>query len=65
MELIDDLEPTRRGPYGGGIGGVSFNGDMDIALALRTMVFPTSRNDTMYSYKDSNSRREWVVHLQV
>jgi anthranilate synthase component 1 len=65
MELIDELEPTRRGPYSGGIGGVSFTGQMDIALALRTMVFPTQRNDTMYSYKQANSRREWVVHLQV
>lgn len=64
MELIDELEPTRRGPYSGGIGGVSFTGQMDIALALRTMVFPTQRNDTMYSYKQANSRREWVVHLQ-
>eukprot|EP01018_Ginkgo_biloba_P005202 Gb_33984 [translate_table: standard] len=65
MELIDELEPTRRGPYSGGIGGVSFTGDMDIALALRTMVFPTvTRYDTMYSYKDIGKRREWVVHLQ-
>lgn len=65
MELIDQLEPTRRGPYSGGIGGVSFTGDMDIALALRTMVFQTQQNDTMYKYQDANSRREWVVHLQV
>ncbi|KAL0402893.1 UNVERIFIED_CONTAM: Anthranilate synthase alpha subunit, chloroplastic [Sesamum radiatum] len=60
MELIDQLEPTRRGPYSGGFGGVSFLGDMDIALALRTIVFPTGvRYDTMYSYKDGNKRREW------
>ncbi|MCO5550639.1 hypothetical protein L7F22_004128 [Adiantum nelumboides] len=65
MELIDELEKTRRGPYSGGIGGISFTGDMDIALALRTMVFPTSaRYDTMYTYGDSHNRREWVVHLQ-
>ncbi|KAL0452745.1 UNVERIFIED_CONTAM: Anthranilate synthase alpha subunit, chloroplastic [Sesamum latifolium] len=65
MELIDQLEPTRRGPYSGGFGGVSFLGDMDIALALRTIVFPTGvRYDTMYSYKDGNKRREWVAHLQ-
>ncbi|KAH7537537.1 hypothetical protein FEM48_Zijuj03G0103600 [Ziziphus jujuba var. spinosa] len=65
MELIDELEVTRRGPYSGGFGGVSFTGDMDIALALRTIVFPTgSRFDTMYSYKDANQRREWVAHLQ-
>ncbi|KAK9913711.1 hypothetical protein M0R45_037520 [Rubus argutus] len=65
MELIDQLEVTRRGPYSGGFGGVSFSGDMDIALALRTMVFPTaSRFDTMYSYKDDKCRREWVAYLQ-
>ncbi|XP_063950403.1 anthranilate synthase alpha subunit 2, chloroplastic isoform X2 [Daucus carota subsp. sativus] len=65
MELIDQLEVTRRGPYSGGFGGISFSGDMDIALALRTMVFPTGmRRDTMYSYKDANQRREWVAHLQ-
>ncbi|XP_011082384.1 anthranilate synthase alpha subunit 2, chloroplastic isoform X1 [Sesamum indicum] len=65
MELIDHLEVTRRGPYSGGFGGISFSGDMDIALALRTIVFPTStRYDTMYSYKDSGKRRDWVAHLQ-
>ena len=41
MQIIDELEPTRRGPYAGGIGFVSFHGDMDMALALRTMVVPT------------------------
>ncbi|KDP46514.1 hypothetical protein JCGZ_08486 [Jatropha curcas] len=65
MELIDQLEVTRRGPYSGGFGGISFSGDMDVALALRTMVFPTSfRYDTMFSYNDMNKRREWVAHLQ-
>ncbi|KAK1396666.1 Anthranilate synthase [Heracleum sosnowskyi] len=65
MELIDELEVTRRGPYSGGFGSISFSGDMDMALALRTMVFPTGmRHDTMYSYKDANRRREWVAHLQ-
>ncbi|KAK4753489.1 hypothetical protein SAY87_001593 [Trapa incisa] len=65
MELIDELEVTRRGPYSGGFGGISFSGDMDIALALRTIVFPTGiRYDMMYSYSDKNRRREWVAHLQ-
>ncbi|KAF5204636.1 Anthranilate synthase component [Thalictrum thalictroides] len=65
MELIDQLEVTRRGPYSGGFGGVSFSGTMDIALALRTIVFQTgSCYDTMYSYKDANKRREWIAHLQ-
>ncbi|KFK34824.1 hypothetical protein AALP_AA5G197700 [Arabis alpina] len=64
MELIDELEVTRRGPYSGGFGSVSFTGDMDIALALRTIVFPTqARHDTMYSYKDKDMprRREWSL----
>ncbi|XP_054824974.1 anthranilate synthase alpha subunit 2, chloroplastic-like isoform X3 [Prosopis cineraria] len=65
MELIDQLEVARRGPYSGGFGGISFTGSMDIALALRTIVFPTNtRFDTMYSYKDVNKRREWIAHLQ-
>ncbi|XP_062092515.1 anthranilate synthase alpha subunit 1, chloroplastic [Humulus lupulus] len=65
MELIDKLEVAKRGPYSGGFGGVSFSGDMDIALALRTIVFPTgTRFDTMYSYKDAGKRREWVAYLQ-
>lgn len=65
MELIDQLEVTRRGPYSGGFGSVSYSGDMDIALALRTIVFPTgSRFDTMYSYKDAAKRQEWIAYLQ-
>ncbi|XP_058099631.1 anthranilate synthase alpha subunit 2, chloroplastic-like [Magnolia sinica] len=65
MELIDQLETNRRGPYSGGLGGVSFTGSMDIALTLRTIVFSTNaRYDTMYSYKDINKRQEWVAHLQ-
>lgn len=65
MELIDELEVKRRGPYSGGFGSVSFSGDMDIALALRTIVFPTgNRYNTMYSYRDVDMRQEWVAHLQ-
>ncbi|KAJ8535424.1 hypothetical protein K7X08_023144 [Anisodus acutangulus] len=65
MELIDQLEVARRGPYSGGFGGISFSGDMDIALALRTMVFLNRpRYDTMYSYTDASKRQEWVAHLE-
>uniref|UniRef100_A0A6N2MMY9 Uncharacterized protein n=1 Tax=Salix viminalis TaxID=40686 RepID=A0A6N2MMY9_SALVM len=39
MELIDQLEVTRRGPYSGGFGGISFSGDMDIALLVLMQVF--------------------------
>ena len=38
MQIIDGLEPTRRGPYAGAVGYVDFAGDMDMAIALRTMV---------------------------
>jgi len=36
MELIDELEPTKRGLYGGACGYLSFAGDMDLAIAIRT-----------------------------
>lgn len=36
MEVIDELEPTRRGLYGGAVGYWSFAGDMDLAIAIRT-----------------------------
>ena len=45
MQIIDELEPTKRGPYAGGVGMVGFDGDMDIAIALRTMVIPTDLKD--------------------
>ncbi len=38
MEIIDELEPTRRGPYGGAIGYFSYSGSMDTAITIRTMV---------------------------
>ena len=38
MQIIDELEPTRRGPYGGAVGYVDFAGNMDTCIALRTLV---------------------------
>jgi anthranilate synthase component 1 len=38
MEIIEELEPVKRGPYGGCIGYFSFSGDMDTAITLRTIV---------------------------
>ncbi|HEY1091172.1 MAG TPA: anthranilate synthase component I [Burkholderiaceae bacterium] len=38
MELIDQLEPTKRGLYGGACGYISYAGDMDVAIAIRTGV---------------------------
>ncbi len=39
MEIIDALEPTRRGVYGGGIGYVDLAGTVDLCIAIRTLVF--------------------------
>jgi len=38
MEIIDELEPVKRGIYGGAVGYWSWNGDMDVAIAIRTAV---------------------------
>lgn len=38
MEIIDELEPHRRGPYGGAVGYIDFTGNMDTCIALRTLV---------------------------
>ncbi len=45
MELIDQFEPTKRGLYGGACGYLSFAGDMDVAIAIRTGII---KNDTLY-----------------
>ena len=47
MELINELEPVRRGLYGGTVGYFGSNGDMDQAIAIRTLIF---RGDT-YQYQ--------------
>jgi anthranilate synthase component I len=38
MQIIDELEPSRRGPYGGAVGYFSFNGNMDFCITIRTML---------------------------
>jgi len=38
MEIIDELEPCRRGIYGGAVGYVSYSGNLDLAIAIRTLV---------------------------
>jgi anthranilate synthase component 1 len=43
MEIIDELEPTRRGIYAGAVGYLGFNGDMDLAIAIRTAVIKDGR----------------------
>jgi anthranilate synthase component 1 len=38
MQIIDEVEPTKRGPYAGAVGYVDFTGNMDTCIALRTLV---------------------------
>lgn len=38
MEIIDELEPTKRGPYAGAVGYFDYRGNMDTCITLRTMV---------------------------
>ena len=45
MEIIDELEPVKRGIYGGACGYLSFAGDMDVAIAIRTGIV---KDQTLY-----------------
>ncbi len=63
MELIDELEPVQRGIYGGACGYLSFAGDMDVAIAIRTGIV---KNNTLYVQAaagivaDSVAETEWA-----
>ena len=37
MEIIEELEPTRRGPYAGSLGYFSYSGNMDMCITIRTL----------------------------
>ena len=62
LQIIDELEPTRRGIYGGAIGYFSFSGELDTGIILRTIVF---RGNTAYVQAgagivaESNPTYEW------
>jgi anthranilate synthase component 1 len=66
MEIIDELEPTRRGVYAGAVGYLSFHDDMDTAIALRTAVV---KGGTLYVQAgggivhDSTPDGEWQETL--
>jgi anthranilate synthase component 1 len=45
MQIIDEIEPHRRGPYAGAVGYIDFAGNMDTCIALRTVVI---QNGTAY-----------------
>ncbi|KAJ8763991.1 hypothetical protein K2173_004862 [Erythroxylum novogranatense] len=60
MKVTDKPEMTSRGPCGGGFVSISFNGDVEIAVDSRIMVFPTETQDA----EKGKSRRQWIAYLQ-
>jgi len=66
MEIIDELEPSKRGIYAGAVGYLGFNGDMDMAIAIRTAVV---KDGTLYAQAgagivaDSVPDNEWMETL--
>jgi len=62
MEIIDELEPSKRGIYAGAVGYLGFNGDMDVAIAIRTGII---KNNKLYVQAgagivaDSIPQSEW------
>ncbi|MBN1343062.1 MAG: anthranilate synthase component I [Phycisphaerae bacterium] len=58
MEIIDEFEPTRRGPYAGAVGYMDFAGNMDTCIALRTMVVMDNRR-----FVDTPAKR-YRVYMQ-
>ncbi|MBI1217618.1 MAG: anthranilate synthase component I [Rhodobacteraceae bacterium] len=62
MQIIDELEPEKRGVYGGGVGYFAANGEMDMCIALRTAVL---KDEKLYIQAgggvvyDSNPEAEW------
>ena len=66
MEIIDELEPVRRGVYSGAVGYLGFNGDMDVAIAIRTAVVKDGILHAQAAagvVADSDPRAEWQETL--
>jgi len=62
MEIIDELEPVKRGIYAGAVGYLGFNGDMDLAIAIRTAVIKDGQLLVQAGagiVADSNPDAEW------
>jgi anthranilate synthase component 1 len=66
MEIIDELEPTKRGPYAGAVGYVDYSGNLDTCIALRTMVLAGGHLDVQAGaglVADSVPEREYEETL--
>jgi len=62
MEIIDELEPTRRGIYAGAVGYLDYHGNMDMCIAIRTIMFMNGRARIGVGagiVADSMPEREW------
>ncbi len=62
MEIIDELEPVKRGIYAGAVGHLGFNGDMDLAIAIRTAVIKDGQLHVQAGagiVADSDPASEW------
>src|SRR5690606_9274186 len=62
MEIIDELEPVKRGVYAGAVGYLGFHGDMDIAIAIRTAVLKDGQIHVQAGagiVADSDPEAEW------
>jgi anthranilate synthase component I len=63
MQIIDELEPVKRGIYSGAVGYLGFNGDMDVAIAIRTAVIKDRVLHVQAAagvVADSDPRSEWL-----
>jgi len=62
MEIIEELEPTRRGPYAGAVGYFSYNGNADFAINIRTLIANGNKAHIQVGagiVADSDPEREW------
>ncbi|HJS37308.1 MAG TPA: anthranilate synthase component I family protein, partial [Burkholderiales bacterium] len=62
MQIIDELEPVKRGVYSGAVGYLGFNGDMDVAIAIRTAVLKDRQLHVQAAagvVADSDPMSEW------
>ena len=72
MQIIDELEPVKRGAYGGAVGWLSYAGDLDTCICIRTVVVKdgvahvqagggvVADSDPAYEYRETVAKAEAV-----